>query len=87
MLVTANLFVRLGLDIDPALQIEMSFLKGFDYSLIWNYVVAKTFFYSIIMATFATRFADMAKLADAPDLGSGAARHVGSTPIIRTINT
>jgi hypothetical protein len=28
--------------------------------------------------------ADMAKLADAPDLGSGAARHVGSTPIIRT---
>ncbi len=28
--------------------------------------------------------ADVAKLADAPDLGSGAARHVGSTPIIRT---
>jgi hypothetical protein len=28
--------------------------------------------------------ADMAKLADAPDLGSGAARRVGSTPIIRT---
>ena len=26
----------------------------------------------------------MAKLADAPDLGSGAARRVGSTPIIRT---
>jgi hypothetical protein len=30
------------------------------------------------------RNADVAKLADAPDLGSGAARHVGSTPIIRT---
>src|ERR1044071_9525762 len=29
-------------------------------------------------------FADVAKLADAPDLGSGAARHVGSTPSIRT---
>ena len=28
--------------------------------------------------------ADVAKLADAPDLGSGAVRHVGSTPIIRT---
>ena len=28
--------------------------------------------------------ADVAKLADAPDLGSGAARHVGSTPSIRT---
>ena len=28
--------------------------------------------------------ADVAKLADAPDLGSGAARHVGSIPIIRT---
>ncbi len=26
----------------------------------------------------------MAKLADAPDLGSGGAIHVGSTPIIRT---
>ena len=26
----------------------------------------------------------MAKLADAPDLGSGAARHVGSTPSTRT---
>ena len=29
--------------------------------------------------------ADMAKLVDAPDLGSGAARRVGSSPIIRTI--
>jgi len=28
--------------------------------------------------------ADVAKLADALDLGSSAARHVGSTPIIRT---
>ena len=27
---------------------------------------------------------DVAKLADAPDLGSGGAIHVGSTPIIRT---
>ena len=27
----------------------------------------------------------MAKLADAPDLGSGGAIHVGSTPIIRTV--
>ena len=38
--------------------------------------------------TFATHFysgnADVAKLADALDLGSSAARHVGSTPIIRT---
>lgn len=29
-------------------------------------------------------FADVAKLADALDLGSSAARHVGSTPSIRT---
>jgi hypothetical protein len=29
-------------------------------------------------------FADMAKLVDVPDLGSGAARRVGSSPIIRT---
>jgi hypothetical protein len=29
--------------------------------------------------------ADVAKLADAPDLGSGGAIHVGSIPIIRTI--
>ncbi len=27
----------------------------------------------------------MAKLADAPDLGSGAARHGGSSPLFRTI--
>lgn len=38
-----------------------------------------------INITFATlKNADVAKLADAPDLGSGAARRVGSTPIIRT---
>ena len=29
--------------------------------------------------------ADVAELADAPDLGSGAARRMGSTPFIRTI--
>ena len=33
---------------------------------------------------FAVQNADVAKLADALDLGSSAARHVGSTPIIRT---
>jgi hypothetical protein len=31
--------------------------------------------------------ADMAKLADAPDLGSGAARRGGSSPSTRTIDT
>ena len=31
-------------------------------------------------------FAGMAKLVDAPDLGSGAARHGGSSPSTRTIN-
>lgn len=37
------------------------------------------------MSIFAlTIFADMAKLVDVPDLGSGAARRVGSSPIIRT---
>ncbi len=29
--------------------------------------------------------ADMVKLVDMPDLGSGAARRVGSSPIIRTL--
>lgn len=32
-------------------------------------------------------FADMAKLADALDLGSSAARHAGSTPVTRTKKT
>ena len=32
------------------------------------------------------KVADMAKLVDVPDLGSGAARRVGSSPIIRTKN-
>ncbi len=37
------------------------------------------------MLIFApTITADMAKLVDVPDLGSGAARRVGSSPIIRT---
>ncbi len=39
------------------------------------------------MPIFApTITADMAKLVDVPDLGSGAARRVGSSPIIRTKN-
>lgn len=37
------------------------------------------------MLIFApTNTADMVKLVDMPDLGSGAARRVGSSPIIRT---
>jgi hypothetical protein len=37
------------------------------------------------MTIFAlTISADMVKLVDMPDLGSGAARRVGSSPIIRT---
>ena len=37
------------------------------------------------MTIFAfTNLADMVKLVDMPDLGSGAARRVGSSPIIRT---
>ena len=37
------------------------------------------------MTIFAlTIFAGMVKLVDMPDLGSGAARRVGSSPIIRT---
>ena len=30
-------------------------------------------------------FADMAELADAPDLGSGVSRRAGSSPVIRII--
>ena len=38
-----------------------------------------------VMFIFAlTIYAGMAKLVDVPDLGSGAARRVGSSPIIRT---
>ena len=37
------------------------------------------------MIIFAlTNFAGMVKLVDMPDLGSGAARRVGSSPITRT---
>ena len=32
-----------------------------------------------------TDYADMAELADAPDLGSGVNRRAGSTPVIRTL--
>ena len=36
------------------------------------------------MLIFAPTNADMAKLVDVPDLGSGVARRVGSSPITRT---
>ena len=36
------------------------------------------------MYTFAITFALVAKLVDAPDLGSGVAIRVGSSPIMRT---
>ncbi len=40
-------------------------------------------------STFLSRnflfYADVVKLADTPDLGSGAARRGGSSPLIRTI--
>lgn len=36
------------------------------------------------MAIFAPQFADVAKLVDAPDLGSGVERRGGSSPFIRT---
>ena len=39
---------------------------------------------SKVMLIFALQLADMVKLVDMPDLGSGAARRVGSSPIIRT---
>ena len=37
-----------------------------------------------IIHTFAFAFAPVAKLVDAPDLGSGVSRRVGSSPIRRT---
>ena len=44
--------------------------------------------YAYICTSIRTKqfvyFADMVKLVDMPDLGSGAARRVGSSPIIRT---
>lgn len=42
---------------------------------------------SLHCADFGTskRFADVVKLADTPDLGSGAAMREGSSPFIRTI--
>ena len=35
--------------------------------------------------TIEIRYADVAELADAPDLGSGVSRRGGSSPLIRTI--
>ena len=37
------------------------------------------------MCNFAHAFAPVAKLVDAPDLGSGVSRRVGSSPIRRTL--
>ncbi len=38
----------------------------------------------VIESRFYFCSAEVAKLADAPDLGSGAARHGGSSPLFRT---
>lgn len=38
-----------------------------------------------LLFIFASTFAGVVKLVDTPDLGSGAARCVGSSPIARTI--
>ena len=35
---------------------------------------------------FKYTYADMAELADAPDLGSGVLRRAGSSPVIRTFH-
>ena len=40
--------------------------------------------FKLLIIFALTIFADMVKLVDMPDLGSGAARRVGSSPIIRT---
>ena len=40
--------------------------------------------YKVLFIFALPIFADMVKLVDMPDLGSGAARRVGSSPIIRT---
>ena len=40
--------------------------------------------YKVMFIFALTNFAGMVKLVDMPDLGSGAARRVGSSPIIRT---
>ncbi len=40
-----------------------------------------------VQVPFLTPYGDVAELADAPDLGSGAARRVGSSLTIPTIGT
>ena len=45
----------------------------------------KESFFPVKNYYFCTPFAGVAKLADASDLGSDAARYVGSTPITRTL--
>lgn len=55
------------------------------------YEIENEYFFSknaLIIGNYAYlcthNYADMVKLVDMPDLGSGAARRVGSSPIIRT---
>ena len=54
-----------------------------DVSFFWNLRFALWKF-KIITIFAVTILAGMAKLVDVPDLGSGAARRVGSSPITRT---
>lgn len=63
------------------LKTQYRFLK-LQTKIFWD--KERLLFYDHLPYFCAPFNADVAKLADAPDLGSGAARHVGSIPIIRT---
>ena len=54
------------------------------FSTPFPFFLSKHFVYRSTNITFAPHLALVAKLVDAPDLGSGVARRVGSSPIRRT---
>ena len=64
---------------------HFSNLTSFIYFLfLYDRFSLKPLFPYVKNLTFAAHFAGVTKLADVPDLGSGGAIHVGSSPITRT---
>ena len=67
----------------PASNVEYFF----SYAIAFYFIVptfASTIGYGMNISIFFVSIADVAKLVDALDLGSSAARHGGSSPSIRT---
>ena len=73
------LFFEIWLTLKSFTYFKQELTGFFHFDMLIKHVVR------VDQITWTTLYADMAELADAPDLGSGIERCEGSSPFIRTI--